>query len=77
MSGKYGAINNNDDWARAAVEYVSDVMSKYMTGQPISIIRTRLIDNIRAEIGIMPESPQRYCDRILNEEVRTNAPYVP
>lgn len=68
----HGPINNNDDWAHEATAYTSDVMAKYMTGQPLTVLESRLIDNIRAHIGIMPESPQRYCARVTAEaaEVR-------
>lgn len=64
----HGPINNNDDWAHEATAYVSDVMAKYMTGQPLTVLESRLIDNIRAHIGIMPESPARYMKRLIDEE---------
>lgn len=65
MTQAHRPIKDNDDWAAAASDYVTDVMTKYMLGQPMKLIETRLIDNIRAHIGTMPESPKRYAARML------------
>lgn len=64
MLRAHGPIENNDDWAAEASEYVADVMTKYMIGKPLKLIEQRLIDNIRAHIGAMPESPKRYMERV-------------
>ena len=81
MLRAHGPINNNDDWAAEASNYLADVMARYMTGQPLKLIEQRLIDNIRAHIGTMPESPKRYMERLsvaeLARKVDADATHVP
>lgn len=80
MLRAHGPIGNNDDWAAEGSKYVADVMAKCMLGQPLKLIEQRLIDNIRAHIGIMPESPKRYMERLsvteLARKVDSDAPQV-
>lgn len=67
MLRAHGPIETNDDWASEASNYVTDVLAKYMLGQPLKLIEQRLIDNIRAHIGAMPESAERYRKRMTAE----------
>lgn len=72
----HGPITDNDQWLSEASGYYATIVSRYTTGQPITLAEQRVIDVIRAKIGAIPESAIKYAARLRAQENQAPPPVV-